>query len=220
MRIYASYPISRTRDFPEKRKEIDEHRSNLHKRFIVFDPVSIDERLLRFKYEKWQQSHQRPKRLDLSREDRWPVPSEHFNYNLLSDGIEYPEIIEGIDPAEVNEIVFSQLGSADVDGQIVWRDYHLIDQAHCVAAYRPSYEGDYASGVNAEILYASLVGDTHTYQYVPIEDGSSHPFQHTGTATTDYNQFLNLLESHQRQLQEDRTRPSHKSQLAGIPCPP
>jgi len=212
MRVYASYPISRTRDFPEKRAIVDAHRTNLHNKFVVFDPLSIDERLLYFKYEQWKKCNPQPSTISILRGDRWPMPSKEFNFPLLAGPNQYPEIIEDINPLEIKEVIEAQ-GGSEVDGQVVWRDYRLIDQTHCLAAFRPSYGGYLSGGVNAEIAYAGLLGNNCPYQYVPKDDGSVGPFQVSGIVTDDYDKFIELLESHQRQIQVDHERPSHFSSM-------
>jgi len=42
LKIYAAFPITRTRDDSKKRAEIDHFRNVLHKNFVVFDPLTID----------------------------------------------------------------------------------------------------------------------------------------------------------------------------------
>lgn len=47
-RIYASFPISKTRFVEDRRDEINAFRRAVHEEFTVFDPLCIDEKLLQF----------------------------------------------------------------------------------------------------------------------------------------------------------------------------
>ena len=216
MRIYAPYPITKTREDPDRREVIDKHRRELHERFVTFDPLTIDEKVLQFLLEEWEKSNPQPETITFDRKPkpkgRWPVPSEACNLPLLTDGIEYPDIIEGIDPIQVQEII----DVGELDFHIVWRDYRLIDQGHCLPAFRPHYEGEMSGGVAAEIDYAYQSG-TQVYQFFPDDDGRSAPFQHKGVITDDYKEFLRMLEQHEQQIQEYSIRPSHRGKIECVP---
>ncbi len=214
MRVYASYPISRTRDDPVKRAEIDCHRNNLHENFVVFDPVSIDERVLISIYKKWEEQsgsrekRLRPQRLTLRRSDRWTVPSEKCSLPLLAEGVEYPPEIKGIDPEQIRELK----DHLEVDNQIVWRDLRYVDQAHCVGAYRPNYGGLTVGGVAGEMSYANAT-KIQVYQFFPNKDGDSGPFQGLGAVEGDYDNFLKRLRQHEEKIKKYKHKPSHNSQI-------
>jgi adenylate kinase len=210
MRIYASYPISRTRDHPEKRLEIDKHRSKMHDLFVAFDPLTIDERLLGFTFEKWKKLKPLPTSISIARSDRWPTRSDSFKHALLSDVVEYTDSIEGVDPSEIEEII---VDTEDINKQVVWRDYRLIDQANCVAAYRPSYEGKISGGVNSECSYASFSEKLTVYQFVPKEDGIGGPFDNYGEVCNTYEGFIDSLNRHDATYSRNPDRPSHQSNL-------
>lgn len=215
LRVYAAYPITdakKAKSNPEINydiiREIDKNRSILHERYTVFDPVTIDEFELKMVLDKWKQNKSSEKITFIREEHRWPVRSDSFNKPLLSDAIDYPEEIEGIDPQEVDEI------TKDMSFQIQWRDFSLLDQVHCIAAYRPNfYRG--SIGVQKELAYAANKGIS-AYQYWPLEDGQIlRPFIDTGNFVTNYEDFLAYLEENQREIESDRRCFSHQSEFVG-----
>ncbi len=218
MRVYASYPIARTRDIKKKREDIDKYRLKLHKRFVTFDPVGIDERVLKFSYDRWAESKPQAEVIELRRQDRWSVPSDACDLPILADSVEYPDIIDEIDPVQIREVLDVLRGRpGDVNEHIVWRDYRLIDQAHCLAAYRPNYEGQKAEGVGHEIDYAHHDDRVYVYQFYPQDDGdfALSPFGNKGSVSIDYDGFVEMLELHQRQTRMHHTNPSHFGNLVG-----
>jgi len=209
MRVYASYPISRTRDRADKRREIDKYRRDLHDRFIVFDPVSIDERMLHKAYKR--RSGKANQTVRVNRSERWPLPSQGLGLELLSKQVRYPQRVEGIDISEVVELFEAEAGrGGEVNEQIVWRDFRLVDQAHCLAAYRPEFEGKLSGGVSAELGYAASSRYVHPYQYTPKEDAVGGPFDSLAHTFTDYNQFLKGLEELQNNIRREKSHPSHR----------
>ena len=173
---------------------------DMHSRFAVFDPLTIDDRLLKFLYKKWESIEPRPPKIVVHRSvDRWPEHSETFNLPLLTQGVEYPEIIDGLDPNDVREF------SDEVDYLIRWLDLRLVDQSECLGAYRPNYENKPARGVLTEIDYANNSG-VHVCVYNPGEDGAIRYLYSSLTNTSDYTEFLRLLEQLQVQLRKDKTK--------------
>jgi hypothetical protein len=87
--------------------------------------------------------------LQLSTADRWPRPGED------------PDSLKGEAQIDFKWLSMQQIGGiaseidkrqSEIDRQIRFRDYRLIDQADCVVIYRPNYGGraDWSGGTSAE----------------------------------------------------------------------
>jgi len=129
--VYAAFPITSTRKESKKVDEINEFRMKLHEKFTVFDPVLIDEDILRILL-----NEQSGKTLLIRKKDRWPIPND---WPLCKD-VDYP--IE-LNVNEAREVV------KDTKDHIMLRDFRLIDQADCFAGYRPHYGGKQSTGMFA-----------------------------------------------------------------------
>ena len=178
-RVYASFPITQTRNTQEMKEQINGFRRRLHRLFIVFDPLTIDERIM----ETWAaeaKAAERPRdrvRIDfkIGPAHRWDcrvnAASDAGNYAplLWDDDIEKP--IE-IPVSEIEELRERRLEEeSDIDEQITSRDYRLVDQAEAVICYQPYYLGRAHGGVDAEIGHAN----TST---TPVYAFSSYPKPH------------------------------------------
>ncbi len=161
-RIYASFPISRTRDTHQG--EINRFREALHRVFTVFDPVTIDERPLQSLLQGYRAEYlaKQPELTDpssvpllgvrrtLAAADRWYIPPE----STLCD--EAPRDTElALD--EIQEIAVARpAAKIEIDRTIVARDFRLIDQADCVVVYRSLFgEGRPSRGTKEEMQYAA-----------------------------------------------------------------
>lgn len=175
--IYAAYPITEPRKpehQPEGRKEIDEHRYFLHgkEHYVVFDPLSIDERALQFAFERryGEKALINPpnltqKQIHLESQDRWPLVSRKFP-PMVSDP---PDIFPLPLPAEEVYTVISRpvtrYGEEQsfVDSQIQERDFRYIRDVDRVTAYRPYWRGIESKGVYTEIEYARGLAPISVY---------------------------------------------------------
>ena len=127
--VYASFPISKTRNDLEGRAEIDAYRQALTDCdfLTVFDPLTIDElRLSKDAHGKPCVTH------------RWPLGAR---------GPMAAEVELTTDPFEgYSEAEFASFKDS-IEAHIVRRDYQLVSQARVVAAYRPFYGGPLGRGV-------------------------------------------------------------------------
>lgn len=136
-RIYASFPITSTRDSEERRAEIDEIRNRLHSLHTVFDPLTIDE------LSPWMLSQARTNDyVELTKDDpncRWPLSEEY----CLCDGRSniYPIKLESQEVLEVK---------SSVEHSIRVRDFGLVDSCDYIIGYRPYYCGNFSKGMYAE----------------------------------------------------------------------
>lgn len=165
--VYTAFPITSTRKEPEKVDEINNFRMKLHEKFIVFDPVTIDEDILRILLKK-----QSPKKetLLIGEDDRWPIP---HGWSLCKD-VDYPIELKASAAQEVVQ---------DLKDHIMLRDFRLIEQADCFAGYRPYYERQRSLGMFAEMTYARDVAyKRRSFVHFPDKDGElkDSPFASSG----------------------------------------
>lgn len=173
LRIYASYPISRTRD--KHRDEIDRFRVALNTRFTVYDPLTIDERPLQKLLKDYREhSSNVPalgQQLTLAAEDRWFIPAE---CTLCG---EEPKEILNFEVNEIDEITRVFPGEkTEIDRTIEARDFRLIDQSDCLVVYRPQFQkGELSGGTEAEIRYAKNTQKRVFLIHDPVADGLLNP---------------------------------------------
>ena len=132
-RAYASFPISLVKDQPDVEGRINSFRSKIRNLLTVFDPYTITEKRLEFELNMAVAQAEGENR---------PEPT-----SVVVETLGYPY---SLPLHEVKEIL------ADIDGQIVARDYKLIEQSHAVIAFIPEVQGvpSISSGVEREMQYA------------------------------------------------------------------
>jgi hypothetical protein len=151
--VYASFPISKTRDDPQRRQEIDEYRKRLTEKYIVLDPLTIDERILEFALERTPSVEEY---VCLDGSERWPleasgclVAESASNYPIKFPRDEVMEVAGAKPPPDYE---------TDIGKQIQWRDFRLIRQCDVLAAYRPyKWEKTGSTGVLSEISHAATI---------------------------------------------------------------
>lgn len=146
--VYASFPISDTRGKFET--EINTFRRSLHDAFTVLDPLAIDE--LRFKKRSGKIVGLLP---------RWQMD---LGGCLVA---ETPLTADPL-PADLDQRGKMEKDIAD---HIESRDYTLVGQSDCVAAYRPYFggQGVIAGGVEKE-LFAAIADFKDFYMVHPKSD--------------------------------------------------
>jgi len=129
-KIYASYPISHIKADPVLWPLVCEHRTRLKNHFTVFDPIDIEER-----------------RLKVFHDVAIDKGETTVNINVLGEEIEF-------DIDEIKNVL------SDIDGQILHRDFKLIDQSDAIIAYIPLNEDKpiISSGVERELEHAYNTG--------------------------------------------------------------
>ena len=187
-RIYASFPISATRDDAAIRAEVDDFRSLLHRQFTVFDPLTIDERVLRQALDDHTGRKDSAASVVLKLEDRWsPWFSGDLERMVEPYDSNYPL---GVPVDQIEEVV------EDIDRQIEARDYRLIDSVQAVAAFRPNFRGHHSRGVNSELLYASQSAGIPVHlSWDEQEDGvyGDSPFGVVGTRHSNVSDLVAAL---------------------------
>ena len=167
--VYASFPITAIRHDPETRAGIDHIRSELHRRFIVFDPLTLDEGTPRvFDKARVACLDSVPEIAISSDEARWPLDTA----GALTEGRQDPYPMN-LDPQEALEVW------DDMENQVRHRDLTMVEQAQCVAAYRITMGGRLSTGMYSELMYASHTAEPArpVLMYADPDDGGlDHPF--------------------------------------------
>jgi adenylate kinase len=187
--VYASFPISSTRDDPGKRKQIDDFRMRLHKYFCVFDPATIDERVYQLALKKQEKGT-----IEIQETDRWPLPK---GFSLCKeDKSDYPIRIPVDQLKEVVE---------EVDNNIRFRDYRMISQSKSLVAFRPNFGKRPSRGVTAEIFYANDVANVRCFIFSPKEDHDkgATPFEGIGIVRDNLDDLFKDLTSYQQQTSSE-----------------
>ncbi|MEZ4671473.1 MAG: hypothetical protein R3E39_26515 [Anaerolineae bacterium] len=132
-KVYPSFPITAIRDQPELQKKTREFRDFLGEHFVVFDAETISEKRLHYKL------------LDTLKQT---YPTEYIELDKAGRQ-------QRISIYEILDIIH------DIDGQIIARDFSLIDQADMVIALilaNPSGGRVPSSGTDQEVAYAHQNG--------------------------------------------------------------
>jgi hypothetical protein len=184
--VYASFPISKTRNEADRRKEIDGFRFKLHGNYVIFDPLTIDEKILQFIPKKG-------KRTILHKDRKWPIPAE---FPLVGDDdLKFPI---SLNTQEVEEI------SQDIDDNVKFRDFRLISDVDALVAYRPYWGKVVHEGVKSEIDFATTTMKP-SHLYFPKEDGETDksPFKAGGVP---YGQLEELYSALEKQTPSENRR--------------
>lgn len=140
-RIYLSYPITHMpetmrEEFGRKREEFIEALSRMG--YIVFDPITIREGVILSELESCEQK--------IRAAGKQPDPSEEIEFELEFDGrrkaFKYPYS----ELADVSDLI---------EGQIVKRDFAMIEASDMVLVYNPLGLG--SPGVACEMLYGHRI---------------------------------------------------------------
>ena len=167
--VYSSFPITAIRYDADRRDSVDGIRHELHRRFIVFDPLTLDEGTPQV-FDKAQAAcADGVTEIVISADEaRWPLG----NAGTLKDGLPsaFPMTL---DPREALEVW------DDMENQVRHRDLTMVEQAQCVAAYRITMGGRLSTGMYSELMYASHTAEPArpVLMYTDPEDGGmDHPF--------------------------------------------
>jgi len=127
-KAYLSYPITLVKDNEPIWTSICDFRQQVSNRMICFDPIAISEGFIEGEYKKASVQKKRRKLID--------IPVEDTTMRLPFD--------------EVAEVI------PNIQGQIIARDFKLINQSDMVIAYIPEVNGSPAisTGVERELAYA------------------------------------------------------------------
>ena len=167
--VYSSFPITAIRYDSELRTAVDDIRAELHRRFIVFDPLTLDEGTPQV-FEKAQAAcaDAVPEIVITAEEARWPLDTA----GALTEGRADPYPMT-LDPREALEVW------DDMENQVRHRDLTMVEQAQCVAAYRINMGGRLSTGMYSELMYASHTAEPArpVLMYAdPSDGGLDHPF--------------------------------------------
>ena len=167
--VYSSFPITAIRDDADRRAAVDAIRQELHRRFIVFDPLTLDEGTPQVFDKARAACDDGANEIVITGDEaRWPLD----NAGTLKDGLplSFPMTL---DPREALEVW------DDMENQVRHRDLTMVEQAQCVAAYRITMGGRLSTGMYSELMYASHTAEPArpVLMYADPEDnGLDHPF--------------------------------------------
>lgn len=190
--VYASFPISHTRNDPKKRSRIDVFRTRLHEHFCVFDPLTIDERICEIALNR---QSTKENAVEILREERWPLPDD---FPLCKEAAtDYPI---KIDSEQLREVV------QEVDDHIRFRDFRMVSQSDAIVAFRPYFNGLLSRGVFSEIFYANNVANIRCFMFWPPEDGKSEdtPFKGLGIVRKDLDELFEDLKKYETHIAKEK----------------
>lgn len=201
-RLYSASQITAVRDDPQLRQEIEQHRRRLHQQFVVFDPLTTDDRVLVNSLPK----EPRGTSITIGTEARWPCDlsdlGEDYACLVAENGSLFPFQIDVREAIELSTPLERRSFRSPIDAQITQRDFRYIDQSDVVSAYRPRLNGHESSGVAAEKRYAAGTGKRPVVEYSTQDDldkfyheTESRPFSTPllGPACTTPDQFYGKL---------------------------
>ena len=193
-RVYASFPISSTRNSEERRNEIDRFRQRLHELFITLDPLTIEEFPLLYEGDQRATGNSFHPLLDTHGNPK-SLADQRWDCRVARDGDYAPLVFEpetqedhlgaprpfypvALADRELNELWREVGGQAitTVDEQITVRDLRLVDQADCLVCYRPYWDGRLTGGVGREIEYANDRGKD-VYAFVGSDTADPQPLE-------------------------------------------
>lgn len=164
-RVYSSFPITAIQSDPKLVEETKRFREKLSKHLTIFDPLTIDEKRL----------HQ-----EMIVALQATAPKDWIEIDTKGEK-------QKLSIYQIIDIIH------DIDGQIVSRDFKLIDQSHMIIALVPADTNGrlhISSGVERELQYADQTGKD-TFILCPQMDKMS-PFQQV-TATGVFRKSADLL---------------------------
>ena len=167
--VYSSFPITAIRYDAELRAVVDDVRAELHRRFIVFDPLTLDEGTPQVFEKARAACADAVTEIAITVEEaRWPMATS----GALAEGRTDPYPMT-LDPREALEVW------DDMENQVRHRDLTMVEQAQCVAAYRVTMGGRLSTGMYSELMYASHTAEPArpVLMYAdPSDGGLDHPF--------------------------------------------
>ncbi len=173
-RLYASFHITTTRGDPQARRAIDDVREELHRQYAVFDPVTIDDRIL---INSLGTTGEGVDDIEIPAGHRWdwrlPANSGNHFVPLVDDEEFFPVRVPVAEGRMLSFVSQSSMKNM-VDAQITSRDFRYIHQSDCMAVFRPRFEGRTSIGVEQEIEYAETVAKIPVVAYAPEDDWAKY----------------------------------------------
>ena len=161
--LYSSFPITSTRTNVDKTSEINNFKAKLEEKYIILDPSTIDEILIKQKSSISSEEYsnlQKNEMIHIENDDTIILKRLSGNY---SRSTELPESITVNQFENIKDVILKQVEK---------RDYRMVHQSEGVVGYRPFWGArrDPAGGVDQELKWAlSLYKKAIVYH--PDEDG-------------------------------------------------
>lgn len=151
-RIYCGFHVTHVRTNSTAKNEINEFRRKLQQEYLVFDPLTVDDRIL----VNFLRPRLGSRKVTIPSSERWDWRISDDPANPLSPMIDDEQFF----PLRVNVGEARMLASGSqptksiIDAQITSRDFRYIDQADVMVAFRPWWSGETSIGVETEMGYA------------------------------------------------------------------
>lgn len=191
-RLYSGSQITRVRNVPEAHEEIDTHRRRIHQQFAVYDPLTIDDRLLinHLTAEDTDDDAENTdghventddEMISIELDSRWVCDLLGLGSEYLAmvpdNGNVFPVQISGSEARALSRPIERSSWRNIIDAHITARDFRYIDQSDVMVAYRPRYNGHESRGVAAEKSHAAFGAGIPVVEYTPPSDeAESRPF--------------------------------------------
>lgn len=186
LRVYSSFPISapRKRNDTAYFEDLQRWREHIHREFVVFDPLAIDEARFIDGDDGVMEEALRPR-----------IPYGIGTPIVPSSGT--PDAWPLSELRAIREGVIQQVGE---------RDYKLESQADLVAMWRPLYGKDTHDGVDSEGVFAAAKRiPTHSY-HPKVDRTLDKPFPaHYGVPHANEAELLEVMRARQRGRREKQT---------------
>lgn len=135
-RLYSASQITNVRDDPKAQKGVEANRRRIHKQFVVFDPLTVDDRIL---VNSLPVDETEAESFQVGIDARWPSDlsdiGPHYESLVPEDPNLFPLTVEVKEAEELNRPDQMSSPMSTIDAQITQRDYRYIDQADVMAAY-------------------------------------------------------------------------------------
>lgn len=197
--VYAGSSLSEPRKSEEGIKGVNQYREAIHRNFPSFDPTTIDEGILNWKFfnsdNKLKDKYKGSEEVDINESDRFPIYFDGYE-PLSSDRKDYPVKLR---VEEVKEVAVPPSGQSlsDIENQIRSRDYRLIDQSDVMAGYRPYFHGKSSTGLTSELTYVKNNAHIPSVVVHKDEDGGwgGHPFSQSAIRTKRTEELVREIEN-------------------------
>lgn len=185
LRVYACCGITKPREIPALRTEIDAYRNRLSSEYTVFDPLTVDEGPIYFAFTgsfpninlaerdpkiPWRTGDPEPT-ISVNKDARWPLTPESRLVASVFERVPHPNEVT-IPATEVIRLCSrpSPSGRPVIYDQITHRDLRLVAQCHAMPAWRPYLGHEWAGGQSSELQHTRS-NAVSTVVYWPEEDG-------------------------------------------------
>lgn len=211
-RVYISFPISSTRSTSARRLEVNKFRTQMHKLFVTFDPLTIEELPLVYEGERRARGRREFHPVLGKNRKRKPIGQQRWDCRVGTKPDFEPLVweceksanhagkTEAFYPVRFAARELDELWGKDgredtcvVVDHVTTRDIRLVQQADFVVCYRPYWDGRITGGVGSEVKHANGTSKP-VYAYVAHDLKGAKPLEgHFDKQFTDLKKFWSFL---------------------------